>query len=97
MAGGAAQCGPSAARGSGSAWCLVWWAVAAAIDLGSARLGWPAPGLGRHQNTIWQLAGHYLANRNQQLLVIALGESILAVGISYIAPTRTTSTKLLAW
>lgn len=62
---------------------LVWWTAAAVVDLGSARLGWPAPGLGRHQNTIWQLAGHYLTNRNEQLLMIALGESILAVGISY--------------
>ncbi|GAA4568782.1 low temperature requirement protein A [Micromonospora coerulea] len=62
---------------------LVWWAVAAVVDLGSARLGWPAPGLGRHRNTIWQLAGHHLVDRNQQLLMIALGESILAVGISY--------------
>ncbi|MHA4949290.1 low temperature requirement protein A [Micromonospora sp. SD19] len=62
---------------------LTWWTVAVVLDLGSARLGWPVPGLGRGRTTTWQVAGGHLADRYAQLLMIALGESVLAVGISY--------------
>ncbi|MGN9777674.1 low temperature requirement protein A [Micromonospora sp. H33] len=59
------------------------WILAVVIDFGSARLGWPVPRLGRGRTTVWAHAPHHLADRYQQLLLIALGETILAVGITY--------------
>ena len=68
---------------AGGAAVLVWWSVAVVVDLGSARLGWPVPWLGRGRTTTWQVAGGHMTDRYSQLLMIALGESILAVGISF--------------
>ncbi|MBY8870249.1 low temperature requirement protein A [Micromonospora sp. PLK6-60] len=62
---------------------LVLWSSAVAIDYGSARFGWPLPGLGRERVTAWATAAEHLAHRYRQLLMIALGEGILAVGIAF--------------
>ncbi|MEW2384981.1 low temperature requirement protein A [Micromonospora sp. NPDC047707] len=62
-----------------------WWLVAVAVDLGAAWRGWPVPGLGKGRASVWALAPHYLAERFQQLLLVALGETILAVGVIYAA------------
>lgn len=59
------------------------WLTAVAVELGAAWRGWPVPGMGRGRATVWALAPHYLAERFQQLLLIALGETILAVGVTY--------------
>ncbi len=59
------------------------WAVAVAIELGSARLGWPLPGRGRQRATAWAIRPHHLAERYQQLLLLALGETILSVGATF--------------
>ncbi|WP_165823039.1 low temperature requirement protein A [Micromonospora globispora] len=59
------------------------WVIAISIDFGAARLGWPVPRLGRGRITVWVKAAEYLADRYRQLMMIALGESILAVGIAY--------------
>ncbi|MEU9825602.1 low temperature requirement protein A [Micromonospora chersina] len=59
------------------------WLVAISIDFGGARFGWPVPRLGRGRITAWAVAPEYLADRYRQLMMIALGESILAVGIAY--------------
>jgi len=60
-----------------------WWLAAVVVDLGSAWQGWPVPGMGRDRPSVWAMAPHYLADRFQQLLLIALGETILAVGVTY--------------
>ncbi|MEV0727574.1 low temperature requirement protein A [Polymorphospora sp. NPDC050346] len=63
------------------------WAVAIAIDLVAARFSWPVPGMGRQLDSAWDPAKtHHLAERYEQLLLIALGESVLALGLTY---TRT--------
>ncbi|MEV5693005.1 low temperature requirement protein A [Micromonospora globbae] len=59
------------------------WATAIAIDFGAARWGWPLPGMGRETVTAWASAPQHLADRARQVLMIALGETILAVGIAY--------------
>ncbi|MEV4542284.1 low temperature requirement protein A [Micromonospora echinaurantiaca] len=59
------------------------WAVAVAVELGSAWLGWPLPRLGRERVSAWALRPHHLAERYQQLLLIALGETILSVGATF--------------
>ncbi|MFK3982534.1 low temperature requirement protein A [Micromonospora sp. NPDC050397] len=59
------------------------WAVALAVDYLGVRLGWPAPWLGREQNAQWRLAGAHLAERYQQFLILALGESVLFIGLTF--------------
>ncbi|WP_446217309.1 low temperature requirement protein A [Micromonospora sp. IBHARD004] len=59
------------------------WSLAIAIDLGSARLGWPVPGMGRGRAAAWSVGGHHLADRYKQFLIIALGEGVLTIGVSY--------------
>ncbi|MEV4197565.1 low temperature requirement protein A [Micromonospora globbae] len=62
---------------------VVLWILAVIVDFGAARLGWPLPRLGRGRQAVWEMAPHHLAERYQQLMLIALGETILAVGITF--------------
>jgi low temperature requirement protein LtrA len=59
------------------------WALALALDYAGAMLGWPTPGLGRSRISNWEVAIKHLAERYQQLLIIALGESILLLGLTF--------------
>ncbi|WP_444947958.1 low temperature requirement protein A [Micromonospora ureilytica] len=60
------------------------WTVALAIDYLGARLGWPVPGLGRSRGSPWAVAGEHLAERYWQLVIVALGETILTSGSSLL-------------
>ncbi|RKN20861.1 low temperature requirement protein A [Micromonospora musae] len=60
------------------------WALAVAIDYLGARLGWPVPGLGRARVSPWAVAGEHLAERYWQLVIVALGETILTSGSSLL-------------
>ncbi|TDC38898.1 low temperature requirement protein A [Micromonospora sp. 15K316] len=60
------------------------WLLALAIDYLGARLGWPVPGLGRSQMSPWAVAGEHLAERYWQLVIVALGETILTSGSSLL-------------
>ncbi|MFJ8580914.1 low temperature requirement protein A [Micromonospora sp. NPDC093277] len=62
---------------------VILWIAAAAGDYLAARLGWPVPKLGRARAIPWAAAGEHLADRYQQFLLIALGESVLALAIAY--------------
>jgi low temperature requirement protein LtrA len=66
---------------------LVVWIVAVAIDYAAPLHGFALPWLGRTRMSDWTLAGGHLAERNQLVLLIALGESILAVGASFAGLT----------
>nr|WP_269459258.1 low temperature requirement protein A [Micromonospora echinaurantiaca] len=60
------------------------WALAITIDLLAARSAWPVPGMSRTLDSAWEpTKTHHLADRYEQLLLIALGESVLSLGISY--------------
>lgn len=59
---------------------LLVWIAALALDYGAPLHGFALPSLGRTPMRDWTLAGGHLAERNQQVVLIALGESILAVG-----------------
>ncbi|PZG01737.1 hypothetical protein C1I99_05695 [Micromonospora deserti] len=76
---------------------VVLWALAVTMEYGSARRGWPVPGLGRRPASAWAVGtGHHLADRYQQFLLIALGESVLSVGTKYTAgPTNGPTTLAL--
>ncbi|MBQ0895339.1 low temperature requirement protein A [Micromonospora sp. U56] len=60
------------------------WALAITIDLVAARSAWPFPGMSRTLDSAWEpTKTHHLADRYEQLLLIALGESVLSLGITY--------------
>jgi low temperature requirement protein LtrA len=59
---------------------LVLWAIAVTIDLGSARIGWPTPRLGRTELSSQIFTGTHLAERHREIFIIALGELILTAG-----------------
>jgi low temperature requirement protein LtrA len=60
----------------------VLWALAAAVDYIAPRLGWPAPGIGRASAEELGIAGEFLAERQRQFFIIALGELILVTGLT---------------
>ncbi|MEU8283905.1 low temperature requirement protein A [Micromonospora sp. NPDC048905] len=59
------------------------WAAALAIDYLAWALGWPLPWLGASKVGRWRIAGTHLADRYQQVFLIALGESILVIGVVF--------------
>jgi len=62
---------------------LLVWIAAIALDYAAPLHGFALPRLGRTPIGDWTLAGGHLAERNQLVLLIALGESILAVGATF--------------
>jgi low temperature requirement protein LtrA len=62
---------------------LVAWLVAIAIDVGAPLHSFRLPGAGPTPMERWTLAGGHLAERCQLVLMIALGESILRVGLTF--------------
>jgi low temperature requirement protein LtrA len=62
---------------------LLTWILALALDYGAPLHGFALPGLGRTPTRAWTLAGGHLAERNRLVVLIALGESILALGKSF--------------
>ena len=59
------------------------WAFALIMDYAGLVAGWPLPRLGSAPASGWRIAGEHLAERYQQIFLIALGESILLVGVTY--------------
>ncbi|MEU5727121.1 low temperature requirement protein A [Micromonospora sp. NPDC047738] len=59
------------------------WVCGAATDFLAARIGWPVPRLGSLRVTAWAVAGAHLADRYRQFLLIALGESVVALALEY--------------
>nr|MDT0657013.1 low temperature requirement protein A [Micromonospora sp. DSM 115978] len=59
------------------------WTLALGLDYAVAVLGYPVPGLGRSTGPGQGIAGEHLAERYQQFLLIALGETILLLGFTY--------------
>jgi low temperature requirement protein LtrA len=60
-----------------------WWLAAVAVDYAAPAAGFFTPGLGRSLTTDWNIAGGHLAERCQQFLIIALGESIVVTGATF--------------
>jgi low temperature requirement protein LtrA len=58
------------------------WALAIAIDLFGASVGFYVPGLGRSRTWEWTIEGGHFAERCQAFILIALGESIVVIGAS---------------
>ncbi|MEE6257517.1 low temperature requirement protein A [Plantactinospora sonchi] len=62
---------------------LALWLTAIALDYGVAVLGWPLPLLGRLESEHLQVVGVHLAERYQQIFIVALGEIFLVTGMAY--------------
>ena len=61
----------------------VLWLLAVAADYVPLRLGLPTPGLGRASLAELSISGEFLAERQRQFFIIALGELILASGLTF--------------
>lgn len=61
------------------------WAAALGVEYVVARTGWVVPWLGRATINKWDIGGSHLAERYQQFFLVALGESILVIGLGYSA------------
>ncbi|MEV4624902.1 low temperature requirement protein A [Micromonospora sp. NPDC049523] len=83
------------------------WAAALTVDYLAWALGWPLPRLGAAAVSRWRIAGEHLAERHQQILLIALGETIVVIaavfsGVNYSAVraaafTVAFTTSVLLW
>ncbi|TYB36264.1 low temperature requirement protein A [Micromonospora sp. AP08] len=70
------------------------WMIAITVDLVVARLRWPVPGIGRPPTSAWAMSSStYLPERYQQLLLIALGETVLSIGLTYATHPATLAAK----
>lgn len=69
------------------------WGLAVTVDIVAAQLRWPVSGRPRLPVSPWAMdSGHHLPERYQQLLMIALGETVLAVGLTFTDLPDTTAT-----
>ncbi|MCX4470839.1 low temperature requirement protein A [Micromonospora sp. NBC_01655] len=60
------------------------WLIAITVDLVAARFNWPIPGMRRPPASGWAMANSsHLPERYQQLLLIALGETVVSIGLTY--------------
>jgi len=59
------------------------WLAAVLVDYAAPASGFFTPGLGRSRTMDWTIAGAHLAERCQQFLIIALGESVLVTGATF--------------
>ncbi|MFG1660342.1 low temperature requirement protein A [Micromonospora chersina] len=60
------------------------WLIAITVDMVVAWLRWPVPGRHRAPTSAWAMAStQHLPERYQQLLLIALGETVLSIGLTY--------------
>ncbi|SCF37754.1 Low temperature requirement protein LtrA [Micromonospora purpureochromogenes] len=61
----------------------VLWTLALAWDYAGLALGWPMPRRGATRTSGWAVAGEHLAERYQQFFLIALGETVLIIGLTF--------------
>jgi low temperature requirement protein LtrA len=59
------------------------WALAVVIDYLGVALGAPTPGLGRHATEESPVVAEHLSERYRQFFIVALGELILGIGVTY--------------
>ncbi|MET8912398.1 low temperature requirement protein A [Micromonospora sp. NPDC004551] len=80
---------------SGGARAAVWGA-AVTMDVVAAQLRWPMPGAAGPPVSAWATdSKHHLPERYQQFLMIALGESLLAVGTTFTSQPISLATSAL--
>jgi low temperature requirement protein LtrA len=73
------------------------WAVAIAVDMGGGEVGFYAPGLGRSATSEWNIEVGHFAERCQAFVLIALGESVVAIGASLSGLRATSAPKIASF
>ncbi|MFU8873431.1 low temperature requirement protein A [Micromonospora sp. SL4-19] len=72
------------------------WGAAVTVDIVSAQLRWPVPGSTKPPVSAWATdSKHHLPERYQQLLMIALGETVLGVGTTFTSHPISLATSAL--
>ncbi len=62
----------------------VLWLIAITVDLVAGRRNWPIPGMRRPSINPWgMVSSRHLPERHEQLLLIALGETVVSSGLVY--------------
>lgn len=75
---------------------LILWVIAVLVDYAAPYVGFWVPRLGATPMGTWPLRGLHLLERNQQVFIIALGESILLLGGLLSEQIRTPATVVAA-
>jgi low temperature requirement protein LtrA len=65
------------------------WTLGVAVDYGVAALGWPLPTLGRSPDSEWNFGAEHISERYRQIFIIALGDTILTMGFTYVQQPST--------
>ncbi|MEU7754878.1 low temperature requirement protein A [Micromonospora sp. NPDC049171] len=73
------------------------WAIALGVEFVGFVTGWPIPRLGASRVNQWEFNGVHLVERYQQVFLIALGESILIIGLTSSANQLTTIAEVAAF
>ena len=68
------------------------WVLAVAVTYLVTWFGFQVPGLGCSRTSEWMIAGEHLAERNELFIILALGESILLTGATYMGQPRSGAT-----
>lgn len=72
------------------------WALAVVCEYASPMIGFRFPGLGRSQTSDWTIEGGHLAERCQLFVIMALGESILVTGATFVQSANWDAPGLIA-
>jgi len=75
---------------------ILLWAAAIACEYFSPMFGFAFPGLGRSRTSDWTIEGGHLAERCQALVIVALGETLVATGATLTATAAWTGAVLSA-
>lgn len=70
---------------------LALWTLGLVLDYGSAALRWPLPRLGRSPDSEWNFGAEHISERYRQMFIIALGDTILTTGLTYVGTPSTAS------
>jgi low temperature requirement protein LtrA len=73
------------------------WLLAIGVDVLGGLLGFATPGLGRSRTSEWTIEGGHFAERCQAFILIALGESIVIIGVALSGFTHFSGTDLGAF
>lgn len=73
---------------------LVFWSLAVLCEYISPMFGFWLPGLGRSQTADWTISGGHLVERCQLFVIVALGETIMASGLSMAEAERWSGAEL---
>lgn len=65
------------------------WSLGLAVDYGAAALRWPLPVLGSSPDSEWHFGAEHISERYRQMFIIALGDTILTMGVTYVAQPST--------